>query len=154
MLIKIKRIFEKYKELIMYVIFGVLTTLVNFVSFTLFTHILGEDRYLINNAIAWFISVVFAYVTNKIFVFESKSIAPRVLIKEFSEFLLARVFSFALEEGGIWLLVDILNFGGYSVNVFGFNITGQIIAKLILAVIVVITNYVFSKFIVFAKKSK
>lgn len=154
MLIKIKRIFEKYKEIITYIIFGVLTTLVNFGAFWIFTRIFGEKLYLINNAAAWFISVLFAYVTNKLFVFESKSLAPKILIKEFLEFLAARIFSFAIEEGGIWLFVDILNFNKYSLDVFGFNITGQIIAKLILAVVVVITNYVFSKFIIFAKKSK
>ena len=69
----IKKLFIKYKELITYVIFGVLTTLVNFFAFWLFTKILGEELYLINNAIAWVMGVIFAYITNKLFVFESKS---------------------------------------------------------------------------------
>mgnify|MGYP002513124239 FL=1 len=67
----IKTLFIKYKELITYVIFGVLTTVVNFFAFWLFTKIFGEAFYLVNNAIAWVVGVVFAYITNKLFVFES-----------------------------------------------------------------------------------
>ena len=61
----IKKLYKKYEEVILYVVFGVLTTLVNFVSFWVFNKILGEKFYLVSNVIAWFISVVFAYVTNK-----------------------------------------------------------------------------------------
>ena len=69
---KIKELIVKYKELLLYLIFGVLTTLVNLASFWIFTKILGEGLYLINNAIAWVVGVIFAFVTNKLFVFESK----------------------------------------------------------------------------------
>lgn len=61
----IKKLYKKYEEVILYVVFGGLTTLVNFVSFWVFNKILGEKFYLVSNVIAWFISVVFAYVTNK-----------------------------------------------------------------------------------------
>ena len=74
----IKNLFNKYKEIISYLFFGVMTTLVNFVSFWAFNKILGESLYLISNVIAWVISVVFAYVTNKLWVFESKSWKFRV----------------------------------------------------------------------------
>ena len=147
-----KKLFEKYKEVITYVIFGVLTTLVNFAAFWVFTKICGEKLYLLNNAIAWILSVIFAYVTNKLFVFESKSWKVKVLAKEIPEFFLARVFSFALEEGGLWLFVTVLKFDRFSFNLLSFEITGQIIAKVILAVIVVILNYFFSKFVIFKKK--
>ena len=116
-----------------------MTTLVNFVSFWAFNKILGESLYLISNVIAWVISVVFAYVTNKLWVFESKSWKFRVLLKEVPEF---------------WLLVDKLGFDKFSFLVFEFKVTGKLIAKVLLAVIVVILNYFFSKFIIFAKKSK
>ena len=152
MMMKIKDLLYKYKELITYVIFGGLTTLVNFVAFYVVTQILGEDLYLINNAIAWVVSVVFAYVTNKLFVFESKSWNLKLVAKESVEFVGARVFSFLIEEGGMLLFVSVLGFGEISFNIFGFTITGQLIAKLILAVIVVIMNYFFSKFIIFRKK--
>ncbi|MBQ3137838.1 MAG: GtrA family protein [Clostridia bacterium] len=147
-------LFSKYKELIIYVLFGALTTAVNFVTFWLFGKILGEDLYYISNAIAWFVSVVFAYITNKLFVFESKSFAPKVLIKEISAFFSARIFSFGVEEGGMWLFVDLLKFGEFSLSLFSFEINGQLIAKLILAVTVVILNYFASKFVIFRKKNK
>lgn len=149
---KIKELVVKYKELLLYVIFGVLTTLVNFIAFGIFTKILGEDLYLLNNAIAWVVGVIFAFVTNKLFVFESRSWSGRTAGKEFIEFVGARLFSFGVEEGGMWLFVDALSFGEKSLTLFGFTITGQIIAKLALAVIVVILNYFFSKFIIFRKK--
>ena len=83
----IKKLYKKYEEVILYVVFGGLTTLVNFVSFWVFNKILGEKFYLVSNVIAWFISVVFAYVTNKLWVFESKSWAFKILLKEVPEFL-------------------------------------------------------------------
>lgn len=152
MMMKIKDLLYKYKELITYVIFGGLTTLVNFVAFYVVTQILGEELYLLNNAIAWVVSVVFAYVTNKLFVFESKSWNLKLVAKESVEFVGARIFSFLIEEGGMLLFVSVLGFGEISFNIFGFTITGQLIAKLILAVVVVIMNYFFSKFIIFRKK--
>lgn len=149
---KIKELMNKYKEVILYVVFGVLTTIVNLVAFHLLTMALGEDLYLLNNAIAWVIAVVFAYITNKIFVFESRSFKASVLLKECITFTTARLFSFGVEELGMWLFVDKLNFNEYSINILNFDINGQMIAKILLAVIVVIMNYFFSKFIIFAKK--
>lgn len=150
----IKDLWKKYEELIMYVVFGALTTLVNFAAFMLFSKLLGEDLYLVTNGIAWIISVIFAYITNKLFVFQSKSFEMKVLIKEIPEFFLARVFSFLVEEAGMWLFIDLLKFSKISLAIMGFELTGQLIAKLILAVIVVIMNYFFSKFIIFKEKSE
>ena len=148
----IKTLFIKYKELIMYVIFGVLTTLVNFGAFWLFTKILGEDSYLINNAIAWVVGVVFAYITNKLFVFDSKSWNLKLVTKEVVEFFGARVLSFLVEEGGMLLFITGLGFGEKSLELLGFTITGQFIVKILLAVIVVVLNYIFSKFFIFRKQ--
>ncbi len=145
-------LFKKHRELIVYLVFGVLTTLVNFASFWLFGILLGAELYLVTNIIAWAISVAFAYITNKLFVFESKSFAPAVLVKELGEFILARVLSLGLEELGLWLLVDIMGLGGLVLELLGLAITGQLIAKVILAVIVVLANYIFSKFIIFREK--
>ena len=149
---KLTDLIVKYKELITYIFFGVLTTLVNFITFYLLRALLGEELYLLNNAIAWFLSVVFAYITNKLFVFESKSFERKILLREVSEFFGARIFSFGVEEGGMWLLIDLLGFGEYSLNILGFEIGGQLIAKLILSVIVVMLNYFASKFVIFRKK--
>lgn len=148
----IKTLFIKYKELITYIFFGVLTTLVNFFVFWLFTKILGEELYLVNNAVAWVAGVVFAYVTNKLFVFESKSWQRKIIAKEIPEFLGARIFSFLVEEGGMLLFISILGLGEKSLTILGITITGQFIVKILLAVIVVISNYIFSKFIIFKKR--
>ncbi len=151
---KIKELLLKYKELIVYLIFGLLTTVLNLFTFWLFTKLLGEELYLLNNAIAWVVAVVFAFVTNKLFVFESKSWAVKIAGKEFLEFIGARLFSFGIEEGGMWLLVDALAFGEKEFNVFSISISGQVIAKIIVGIIVVIINYFFSKFLIFKNKSK
>lgn len=151
---KIKELLIKYKELISYVIFGALTTLVNFVTFYILESFIlkGENAYLVNNAIAWFVSVVFAYVTNKLFVFDSKSWEIKIVAKEVTEFFGARILSFLIEEAGLWLFVDLMKFGEFSYTIFGFEITGNLIAKLVLSVIVVILNYFFSKLWIFKKK--
>ncbi len=149
---KLTELILKYKELIAYVFFGVLTTAVNFVTFWLFSRLLGEKLYYITNAIAWLISVIFAYITNKLFVFEAKEFSAKVLVKEISVFFSARIFSFLVEEGGLILLIWVLGFGEYSFSLFGFEINGQMIAKILLAIVVVLINYFVSKFAVFRKK--
>lgn len=148
----IKTLFIKYKEIITYIIFGVLTTLVNFLVFWIFTKLLGEELYLVNNAVAWVAGVVFAFVTNKLFVFESKSWQRKIIAKEIPEFLGARIFSFLVEEGGMLLFISVLGLGEKSLSILGFTITGQFIVKILLAVIVVVLNYIFSKFIIFRKQ--
>lgn len=148
---KIKELILKYKELIVYVIFGGLTTVVNLVVFTIFSKLLGDEKYLITNVIAWFAAVIFAYVTNKLWVFESKSWAGKVLLKEIPSFFAARVLSLLIEEAGLFLLVDLLSFKEISFEILSFEITGELIAKVVLAVVVVIVNYVFSKLIIFKK---
>lgn len=149
---RINDFLKKYSEAILYIVFGVLTTAVNFVAFWLFTKLLGDRVYLLNNALAWVVAVAFAYVTNKLFVFESKSWEIKLVAREIAEFLGARLFSLVIEEGGLWLLVSPLGFDKISVDILGATITGQIIAKVILAVIVIILNYIFSKFIIFKKE--
>ena len=148
----LKNLIIKYKELIIYGIFGVGTTLVNFLTYKLFNVLLGVEYYLVSNIIAWFVSVIFAYVTNKLFVFESKSWNVRVVAKEVPSFFAARVFSFLVEEAGLFLLVDILGMEDFGVDILGFTISGNMISKVILAVVVVVLNYFFSKFVVFRKK--
>lgn len=149
---KIKELILKYKELIVYVIFGGLTTVVNLVVFTLSGMALGDERYLVSNVIAWFAAVIFAYITNKLWVFESKSWSIKVLLKEIPSFFAARVLSFLIEEFGLYVFVDLLSFNEISLKFLSFEIGGELIAKVILAVIVVILNYVFSKLVIFKKK--
>lgn len=148
---KIKSLLIKYREAILYVVFGGLTTVVNFIVLKVCNMAVGEKYYLISNVAAWLAAVIFAYVTNKLFVFESRSWSVRVLLHEIPSFAGARVLSLGLEELGLWLLVDIARMDSVSWHVLSFDIGGIMIAKLILAVVVVILNYIFSKLVIFKK---
>ena len=144
---------KKHKEGILYIVVGVLTTLVNFVLFFLFQGLLGERLYLLSNLIAWAGAVIFAFVVNKLFVFESRSFAGAVLIREGAEFVLARVLSLLIEELGLVLLLEICHLGALTLPL-GITVSGELLAKAILAVIVLLMNYFFSKLVIFKKKSK
>lgn len=152
---KLKALFFKVvtKETVLYVVFGLMTTVVNLVSFKLFDMLLGPKLYLLTNCIAWVLAVSFAFATNKIFVFESKEWSFQTLKKEVPAFAGARIASFFLEEGGLWFFVAVLHFDEKVFNFLIVQLDGKITAKLILGVIVVIINYLLSKFWIFRKKS-
>ena len=126
----------KNKEIIKYLIFGILTTLVNILCFYILDK-LNIDIY-INNTISWIVSVIFAFITNKLYVFESKSLDIKIIFKEGTSFLGARIFSYFVDMGTIYLLFD-----GLRIN--------KLISKVVSNIIVIIINYIFSKFI-FKKK--
>lgn len=151
---KIKVFYDKHREFILYAVFGVATTLANFFSYLIMKAIFGEERYLINNAVAWFAGVVVAFVTNKLFVFNSKSWKLKIALKEFAEFVAARLFSFGVEEAGMWLFMSVLNFSRFSIPLVILTVPGDIIAKLLISIVVVILNYFFSKFIIFKKNKE
>ena len=136
---KIKELYTKYKEVINYLVFGVLSTIVNFVSYYIFAKIIGIEE-VTSSGLSWFCAVLFAYITNKIFVFESKTNTKTETIKEMVKFFLARIVSGILCDVGTFALM---------VKVFNIN---DIISKFVTQVMVVIINYVFSKLIVFKKK--
>lgn len=157
---KLKLIIKKLinRETVLYIVFGVLTTLVNFVAFKLFTTLLDSVSPTIgvhiSNVLAWVIAVAFAYVTNKLFVFESKSWRTNVIAKEIPSFVAARLFSLGVEELGLVVFVNFMHFDKltFTVPVINFPLSGEMTAKLILAVVVVILNYFFSKLVIFKKK--
>lgn len=134
--IMIQRIYKKLfnKETISYLFFGVLTTLVNLAVYSL-GDFSGLD-YRVSNVAAWIISVIFAYVTNKLFVFESTSWRLPVLTREFISFVSCRLLSGIFEMAALIALVELL-----MINKF--------IAKVIISIIVVLMNYVFSKLFIF-----
>lgn len=134
----IKDMYEKYREVISYLFFGVLTTVVNLIVY-FFCKDLCNIHYLVSNAIAWVIAVIFAYWVNKVYVFESKANTFKDLFIEFVLFIAARLASGVADMFCLFLMVDMM---GISDN----------IAKFICQVMVVIMNYVFSKLIVFRKK--
>lgn len=127
------------RETVTYLIAGVLTTVVNFIAYYLFCNIMGVEN-LIANGIAWVIAVVFAYVINDLWVFQSERAGIRREIEKISKFFGARILSFVVEEAGMFLFVDII----------GWN---NMIVKAALAVIVIILNYFFSKLYIFNKRN-
>lgn len=149
-----KRKFDwpKYREPVLYLVFGAATTLVNLVLFWGLNFLVGEEAYLITNIIATVLAILFAYVTNKLFVFTSRSWSLSVLKREIPSFFGARAFTFLLEEGGLWLFIDVWGAGNLQISVFSLVISGTMLTKLVLQVIVILLNYVFSKFLIFAKK--
>ena len=153
---KIKALFKKLvnRETVTYVIFGVLTTLVNLLVFKGFDVLFKGKYYLFTNTIAWIAAVAFAYVTNKLFVFESKSWKLDVIKKEIPSFLGARIASYFVEQAGLWIFVELLHFDEKVFDFILVKLSGKITAKLIIGVIVVVINYVLSKFIIFSKKEK
>lgn len=126
---------QNCKEPIAYVVFGVLTTLVNIAVYYLFTELLGV-YYMISNVVAWIASVCFAFITNKLFVFESKSLQCKTVLAEMGSFFLARAATGVLDMLLMWLFVDVL-------------VVEEMIAKVIVNVAVIIINYVASKLWVF-----
>lgn len=149
-----KKLYVKYKEILMYLIFGVATTVVNWVVYIICTKALGiggaelsKLQITICNGIAWFVAVSFAFVTNKLFVFESKSTEKSFLLLEAAKFFGARIFSGFFEI----LLPGLLMTIGLNQAVFGVE---GAIAKAITSVVVIVMNYVLSKLFVFRKKDK
>ena len=122
---------------VMYLVFGVLTTLVDWVAYRVLR--LSGLGYMFSNVAAWGAAVVFAFVTNKFMVFNSKSVDRLIIIKEFISFVGARVFSLLLQLAGIELMIGYANINEY-------------IAKAVMTVVVVVCNYVFSKLFIFKDK--
>ena len=120
------------RELVLYVVFGAFTFFVNIAVYFLFEDVLGVN-YLISNIIAWFFSVLFAYITNRIWVFESKS--PDIL-KEMALFFGGRIFSGVVDTALMYLFIDVM-------------MIGDSISKIVVQIIVIVLNYIFSKLIVF-----
>ena len=134
MLNKLLDLYKKYKEIINYLIFGGLTTVVSIVTYALFAKVFNID-YLISNVLSWVLTVLFAYITNKIFVFESKS---KKNIKEITSFFFFRIVSLLIEMIILYIFVDMLHID-------------DLVTKIIAQVIVIVSNYVFSKVFVFKK---
>ena len=137
---KIKELYNKYKEILMYLIFGVLTTVVNIVSYFLLARILHIDT-VVSTVIALILSILFAYITNKIFVFESKTNTAKELLKEIISFFGCRAFTGVLDVAFMYITVDIFNLN-------------DMIMKIISNIVVIIVNYVFSKLIIFKKDKR
>lgn len=138
----------KYKEQLSYLFFGVLTTIVNYGVFWLFHQAWQGRHVLFANLLTFLIATAFAYITNKIFVFRSPSWRLSYLAREALAFLVGRLFSFGIEELGLYIAAYVLGLGRFAI----WGIDGTMLSKVALSFLAVLLNYFFSKFLVFAKK--
>ncbi len=146
---KLGDLLRKYRSIVLYLVFGVATTVVNWLVYIPCIKLCGENptnfQVTICNAIAWVVAVTFAYVTNKRFVFESKCTKKSQLLLEIVSFFGARVFSGIFEIFLPGALITI----GLSQAIFGVE---GAVAKAITSVVVILLNYLLSKLVIFRKK--
>ena len=133
----LRHLYWKYRDILLYLVFGVLTTAINIFAYHLCYQIFDVDN-IVRTIIEWVVAVVFAFITNKIFVFESTAEKGKAII-EAANFFACRIGTGVIEVGIMYLFVDVLAFNGT-------------IMKLITNVIVIIVNYIASKLFVFRKK--
>jgi putative flippase GtrA len=135
---KVRNLIAKYWDILAYLVFGVLTTVVNYLVYLPLYNWVGLSA-TVSNAVAWVFAVAFAFLTNKPFVFKSHDWSMKTVMPELTKFLGCRIGSGLMETAIIFLTVDLLRFDG---NVM----------KLFTSVLVIIVNYVGSKLLVFTKK--
>ena len=133
----IKTFYKNHKQIILYVVFGVLTTIVNYVSYFLCKAI--GIRYEIATVIAWICAVLFAFITNKLWVFNSKSWVASVVFPELTKFFICRIATGILDVLIMWLAVDKMKWNA-------------MLWKLVSNIIVIILNYIASKILIFKNK--
>ncbi len=135
---KLADCYREHREGMRYLVFGALSTVINIVVFAICAKFVNLST-AISNTIAWIVAVLFAYVTNKIYVFNSKTSELRNLAREIISFFSARIVTLVIETAFLWIVIDKL----------GFN---DILMKIISNIIVIILNYVFSKIFIFKKE--
>lgn len=134
----ILKLMKKYQSFIAYAVFGVLTTIVNIAAYNIGYYKL-EIGNTISNIIAWILAVAFAYFTNKVWVFDSKSWKWNVLKREVVSFVSCRLATGMLDLAIMFVCVDLLGWHA-------------MLMKLLSNILVIILNYVFSKLVIFKKK--
>lgn len=132
---QIKKLWKRWKQIFLYLFFGGVTTVVNIIAFFISYEVLGINS-IISTVLAWIAAVAVAYITNKIFVFESITATLRELIREITAFLSCRLVSLGADVFIMWLFNEIL----------GYN---AVLVKILANFIVVVMNYIFSKLFIF-----
>ena len=135
MIDRLLKIYRAHKGAILYIFFGGITTMVNWISYYVLYAMMGVSN-VAANCIAWALAVVVAFVTNKIWVFESKSLAPGVMLPELVKFVSCRVGTGVVEILLMFVTVDVAGLPA-------------MLMKVLVSVIVLVLNYVFSKLLVF-----
>ena len=138
MMEKIKTLMQKYSALIRYGIFGVLTTVINIAIYSLCYERLGIGN-LVSNAIAWVISVLVAYITNKLWVFDSRTFELSVVFREMISFFGCRIATGLVDMAIMYVTVDVMAWNASAM-------------KCISNVIVIVLNYVASKLLIFRRR--
>lgn len=131
-------LYQEYKEPLLYLFFGGLTTILSIGLFWAFTHPLQMNA-LTANAAGWILCVLFAYITNRTWVFTEKAQNAQGILRECGAFILGRVGTLVMEEAVLWLGIDLLGMNSMVVKVFA-------------QVLVVVGNYFISKLLVFKSK--
>ncbi|WP_191016988.1 GtrA family protein [Treponema zioleckii] len=135
----IKDLFFKYKSFIAYTFFGICTTLVNLLCYRCFFHVLSIQN-VPSTVLAWFFAVLFAFVTNKIWVFESKTWCLSIVCVELIKFFLCRIATGLIDVGVMWFAVDKMQWNA-------------MLWKFISNIIVILLNYIASKMIIFQNRN-
>ena len=130
--------YRKHKEGMRYLIFGALTTIVNIIAYSVFYYVFHIGN-AISNAIAWIIGATFAYITNKIYVFNSKAKNKKDLVKEIVYFYGCRILTLVFDEGIMIFTVDKLGWNAF-------------LMKIVANIVVIVLNFIFSKILIFKKK--
>ena len=138
MIQKLRSLIEKYWDILTYLVFGVLTTVVNYAVYLPVYNFCGISA-AVSNIIAWVVAVIFAFLTNKPFVFHSHDWSAKIVVPELTKFVSCRIASGVLETVILFLAVDCMAWNG---NLW----------KLLTQVLVIIINYVGSKLLVFRNK--
>ena len=132
---KIADIYRTHISIMRYLIFGVLTTIINIVTYAICYNILNIPN-LISNSIAWIISIIVAYLTNRKSVFDSKASTKKEIFVEITSFFISRLITLGLDQAIMYITVD----------KFRWN---NILMKIISNVIVIVANFILSKLVVF-----
>ena len=135
---RLMQLWTRYRDVLIYLIFGGLTTLVNYLVYFPLHHAFHVAAS-VSSAIAWGVAVVFAFLTNKPFVFQSHDWSGATVLPELTKFVGSRVFSGLFEIAWIALTVDLLKWNSIAM-------------KLLASVVVIVINYVASRWLVFKKK--
>lgn len=134
---RFRRYTHKYRQFLVYTIFGTLTTVVNFLIFFPLDYFF-PDFLLLNNAIAWIGSTTFSFISNKIIVFSDRTFSFKHILKQVSSFYTSRLLALGLEEGLLSVFVYLMHIPSW-------------LSKFISAVIVGFVNYGISKLLIFRK---
>lgn len=134
---KIKQLWQQYASVISYLVFGVLTTVVNIGVFDVLDTY-AHWNYQVATVLAWFISVLFAYITNKLWVFDSKTTTSQALMTELGSFFFFRILSLFMDMAMMWLGISILH-------------ASPLLTKVVDNVVIVVVNYLFSRVFIFKR---